>query len=463
MNHLKYTILLVALLFNTCKENESHLNIISGEIINAYTGEPISGVEVKVIENGKQTKTDTIGHFYLELGHSKLHSILETGLSFVHPRYRCLEVNPDFESKKQYKMVPDTGEVYLYNKPVQLSDGLPTGDLKESKFNEVYIQNLMNDLYSHVYSEIHSLLIYKNNKLVLEEYFYGNNDTIQFENDVKVDKTPAHIKWSRTQKHYIASVNKALTSTLVGIALDMAGVSKTEKISNYLPQYHSYFENKKKAQINFENCLNMTAGFKWDEWEDNDLKLMWKSDDFTEFVLSKPNIGINTEWKYNSALPNLLLKSIEELTGSLSIKTWANNHFYQKLDIYDYKWQSQPDGSPEGAARMYMRPRDMMKIGVTYLNNGIWNNEQVIPKSWVEDCFTVKEKTPAGNYSNYFWHRELGGVKYLSADGDGGNYINIFPKQNMVIVITQGNYLQWPFYRNQVNNIIENYVIPAVQ
>ena len=205
----------------------------------------------------------------------------------------------------------------------------------------------------------------------------------------------------------------------------------------------------------------MTAGFKWDEWEGNDLKLMWKSDDFNEFVLSKPNIGVGTEWKYNSALPNLLLKSIEELTGTLSVKTWANNHFYQKLDIYDYNWQSQPDGSPEGAARMYMRPRDMLKIGVTYLNYGVWNKEQVIPKSWVEDCFTVKEKTPGGDYSNYFWHRELSGVHYLSADGDGGNYINIFPEQNMVIVITQGNYLQWPFYMNQANSIMENYIIPA--
>ena len=213
MNYLKHTILLMALYFNTCKEYERHIDIISGEIINAYTGEPISGVEVQVIENGTKTKTDSIGRFYLEIGHSKLDSILETGLSFVHPGYRPLEINADFESKQQYPMVPETGEVYIYNRPVQLPDGLPTGDLKGSELNEVYIQNLMNDLYSHVYSEIHSLLIYKNNKLVLEEYFYGNNDTIQFENDVKADKTPEHIQWSRTKKHYIASVNKALTST----------------------------------------------------------------------------------------------------------------------------------------------------------------------------------------------------------------------------------------------------------
>jgi CubicO group peptidase (beta-lactamase class C family) len=360
-------------------------------------------------------------------------------------------------------MVPNTGEVYFYNQPVQLNDGIMTGSLEDGELDEVIIKNLMNDLYGHIYPEIHSILVYKNNKLILEEYFFGNNDTIQFENGVTIDKTPEHIQWSRNNKHYIASVNKALTSTLVGIALETLEVSIKDKISPYLPPYSTYFNDKKKALINFEDCLNMTAGFEWDEWEGNHLKSLWKSDDFIDFVLSKPNMGTGVEWRYNSALPNLLLKVLEELTKSSSVRTWAYDNFYQKLGISDYKWQSQPGGLPEGAARMYMRPRDMLKIGATYLHDGVWNNEQVIPKSWVEDCFKVKEKTSAGNYSNYFWHRELRGEQYLSADGDGGNYINIFPELNMVIVITQGNYLQWPFYMNQANSIMENYIIPAAK
>jgi len=441
---------------------EPFLNIIHGHIIDAYTNKPISGVKVLILENGLETETDINGNFYLELESINLHHIETLPLSFIHEDFKPLEINANFNPKKKYKMVPKSGKTYVYNQPVQLSDGILTGTLDEGGLDGSFIQNLMNDLYSNDYSEIHSILVYKNNKLILEEYFYGNNDTIQFENNVKVDKTPEPIQWSRNNKHYIASVNKALTSTLIGIALDSKGVSIKDKISPYLPQYSSHFNDKKKDLINFEDCLNMTAGFEWDEWESNDLQLLWKSDDFTDFVLSRPNMGTDVAWRYNSALPNLLLKALEELTGS-STRSWAHANLYQKLGIFDYKWQSQPDGFPEGSARMYMRPRDMLKIGATYLNYGIWNKKQVIPKSWVEDCFAVKEKTTAGNYSNYFWHREIGEVGYLSADGDGGNYINIFPEQKMVIVITQGNYLQWPLYMNQANSIMEKYIIPAVK
>lgn len=462
MNYLKHIILLFPFLIS-CIKCKPSINVISGEILNAYTNEPISEVNVKILENGLETKTDANGNFYFELRNINPDTIENIPLSFIHDVYKPLEINTDYNSKKQYKMVPNTGKTYIYNQPVQLNDGILTGTLDDGGLNIHFIQDLMNDLYSNVYSEIHSILVYKNNKLVLEEYFYGNNDTIQFEKDIKVDKTSEHIQWSRNKKHYIASVNKALTSTLIGIALDLSGVSIKDKVSPYLPQYASHFIDKNKARIDFEDCLNMTAGFEWDEWEGNDLKSLWKSDDFTDFVLSKPNMGTDTEWRYNSALPNLLLKTLEELTESTSVKSWAYDNLYQKLGISDYKWQSQPDGLPEGAARMYMRPRDMLKIGATYLNHGVWNKKQVIPKPWVEDCFIVKEKTSSGNYSNYFWHRELADVEYLSADGDGGNYINIFPEQNMVIVMTQGNYLQWPFYVNQANSIMENYIIPAVK
>jgi CubicO group peptidase (beta-lactamase class C family) len=157
-----------------------------------------------------------------------------------------------------------------------------------------------------------------------------------------------------------------------------------------------------------------------------------------------------------------VLKALENIVDE-PIRGWAHTNFYARLGITDYEWQRQPDGYPEGAARMFIRPRDMLKVGVTYLNNGKWNGEQVIPESWVQKCMEVQEVTASGKYSHYFWIRELKGLTYLSADGDGGNFINIFPEENMVIVFTQGNYLQWPLYVNQANDIMGNYIIPAIQ
>ena len=109
-----------------------------------------------------------------------------------------------------------------------------------------------------------------------------------------------------------------------------------------------------------------------------------------------------------------------------------------------------------------MRPRDMLKVGITYLDNGVWDGAQVIPTNWVNEVSTVQVNGFAGDYSYFFWMRQLNGVNYISADGDGGQYINIFPDQNMVIVMTQGNYLGYPLYVNQANNMMGNYILPAV-
>ena len=87
--------------------------------------------------------------------------------------------------------------------------------------------------------------------------------------------------------------------------------------------------------------------------------------------------------------------------------------------------------------------------------------EQVIPTQWVEEVFTaqVPSATSTLDYSNFFWHRTLNGISYISAEGDGGQFINIFPEQNMVIVMTQGNYSQFPLYGAQADDIMGNLYI----
>ena len=339
--------------------------------------------------------------------------------------------------------------------PVQLNDGIKTGTLAEVGFNPKHIEQLLNKDCK----ELHSLLVYKDGLLVLEQYFKGNNDYIEFENGVSRNSSRPPIQWSTDKKHYVASVNKALTATLTGIALDKFDISLETKLSTLLPKYTEYFKDEKKAQITIKDVLTMQMGFDWDEWGRDDLALLWQSDDFAKLVLNRTNHGSGRAWVYNSAGPNLLLKALQTKIKQ-PLRQWADKHFYNKLGITDYDWQSQPSGEPEGSARMFMRPRDMLKVGITYLNKGKWQGEQVIPAKWVEAVSQVQATSDAGDYSYLFWLRELNGVRYISADGDGGQYINIFPEQNMVIVMTGGNYLEWPVYSTQAREIMVRLVFP---
>jgi CubicO group peptidase (beta-lactamase class C family) len=303
--------------------------------------------------------------------------------------------------------------------------------------------------------------VYKDGFLVLEEYFAGNDDFIHFENGILRDRSRERVQWSRNDKHYVASVNKSLTATVAGIALDRFQVPLNQPIASLLPGKSELFSTENKANVTLQHVLTMQLGFEWNEWESNDLALMWKSGDFTEFLLSRDNDGPGITWRYNSAAPNMLLRALENLVQE-PIRTWADREFYARLGITDYRWESQPDGYPEGSARMYLRPRDMLKIGMCYLDGGVWNGQQIIPAQWVDAVSKVQARSDAGDYSYYFWIRNLKGLRYVSAQGDGGQYINIFPDQDMVIVMTQGNYLEWPFYADQADDIMANYIFSAM-
>ena len=67
------------------------------------------------------------------------------------------------------------------------------------------------------------------------------------------------------------------------------------------------------------------------------------------------------------------------------------------------------------------------------------------------------------DYGYFTWLRELDGIRYVSADGDGGQQINIFPVRNMVIVMTQGNYLDWPMYADQARTLMARYIFPGIK
>ena len=474
MKTLSKVFLMLFLFLILCckKENSSHVEPVMGTVIDAISKQPLSGVEVSILENGPSTTTNSNGEFSFTMSEallkgsvdsSDLNSLdndLAVSLSLANYRYR--EANVPYEKSVAIELTSDTSYKYKYNLPVQLDDDLYVSSLLSENMDTALILPLMCKLISKKFKQIHSLLIYRHGKLVLEEYYFGNHDTIQFENNITRDKTPAPIQWTRKEKHYIASANKALTSTVVGIALNKFNKTVDDRISEFLPEYASYFADSNKAAVDIENCLTMTMGFKWDEWGGNDLSLLWKSDDFVAFLLSRQNNGPESEWRYCSASPNLLLKCMQNLVGG-SIRQWADQNFYKILGITDYNWESQPGGLPEGAARMFMRPRDMLKVGITYLNNGVWNGTQVIPPEWVTNCSEVKQHTSSGDYSYYFWLQKLGTTNFYSAAGDGGNYIDIFPSLDMVVVITQGNYGESPLYLNQANDMLLHYIIPAAK
>jgi len=181
----------------------------------------------------------------------------------------------------------DPSTLYSYKSPVNIGDGLDIGSLDEVNIDQKLIEKAVNDISRGKYGEVHSMLIFKDGKLVLDEYFKGHKyqwDTSNHHGEF--------ITWDMDMLHCIQSDTKSITSVCIGIAIDKGFIeSVDESIFDYLPE-HQHLNTDGKDKTTIEHLLSMTSGLKWDEWNaplsstSNDTIGIWFSDkDPITFIL----------------------------------------------------------------------------------------------------------------------------------------------------------------------------------
>ena len=135
------------------------------------------------------------------------------------------------------QLYADISRPYVYRMPEVRNDSWQCADLAASGIDKTKIVELVDEILQGEHDDIHSLLIVKNNKLVVEEYFAGNGSK----------HSPFISTLFRDKVHHLASTTKAITSALVGIAIDRGFIKGVEDpIYQYLPAYDSLFSEDKR-------------------------------------------------------------------------------------------------------------------------------------------------------------------------------------------------------------------------
>lgn len=117
---------------------------------------------------------------------------------------------------------------------------------------------------------------------------------------------------------------------------------------------------------------------------------------------------------------------------------------------------------------MHITPRDMLKFGQLYLDNGKWNGKRIISKKWVKKSFNnyknLQNTKDKNGYGYLWWHKtyRVGNknIKSIEARGAGGQYIFVIPTLDTVVVITSGNYRNGKFQQPEI--ILEKYILPQL-
>ncbi len=270
---------------------------------------------------------------------------------------------------------------YKYQQPEQLNDFLATGSIYDEGVDTSMINKLMLDIINQEYGRIESFLVLKDNKLVMEEYFYGYN---------------------KTKIHNFNSCTKSITSLLLGIVLDRhPDLDLNQSIFHYFPQYDS-LKTEEKEKITLKNFLTMSTGLEWNEYP----KEMYEKNDRIAYVLSRPLTHYPGEYfQYNSGNAAIIGKCISSLIRS-EIQAFADSTFFHPLGIKEYSWRKHINGELEFWNGLKMKPRDMAKIGLLVQNEGKWNENQLVPKEWIiESTRPDIKESDFFNYGYQWWIR----------------------------------------------------------
>jgi len=336
---------------------------------------------------------------------------------------------------------------YNYKKPFQKSDDFLCSTLEDVGMDTVQICNLINKILTKEIPNIHSLLIFKDNKLVLEEYFYN---------------------YSEIKPHRVHSVTKSFTSALTGIAVDRKFIPD---INEYVWKYFTDWDKSKwvseKYDIRIKHLLSMSAGLDWKGLtinESNDDIDMYKTDDCFGYILNKnQKFSSGTKFTYNNGL-SLMLGHIIEKASRLSIDSFSREFLFKDLNITNYCWDIDDNGIPQMAGGLKLIPRDMLKFGLLYLNDGTWQGKQIISKDWIKNSTLQKISVNDRGYAYHWWTKDysVNGTLFKTyfALGHGEQAIIVVPNSKLVFVMTAGNYMQ---VEHRPFEIMAQYILPSLK
>jgi CubicO group peptidase (beta-lactamase class C family) len=331
--------------------------------------------------------------------------------------------------------------------------------------NRALIEKSLSAIEKGAYTDIDSVLLYQNNRLIIESYFNG---------------------FSADQIHQTRSTFKSITGLLAAIAFDKKLLEPNELVLPLISRYsHSKNIDPRKSKMKVSDLLNMTSGFDCSEmpgtgpYHDDAVD---NGPTPLKYSLAMPmSTEPGTEWKYcnsNSFLLGVSISAALDRAKLPNIDHFARKYLFEPLAIKNYRTYTSPEGFLYAQGNARFLPRDLAKIGLTILNNGQWNGQQIISEhhaksiingivdahwSWTD---LIKGHPSLNARYAYQWHltQFAIGEKLISTShswGNGGQFIFVIPDSDAVVVFTGSNYNDIE-KQKQAFEIMHQYLLPAL-
>jgi CubicO group peptidase (beta-lactamase class C family) len=291
--------------------------------------------------------------------------------------------------------------------------------------------------------------------LILEEYFNGS-----FAGEL----------------HTAQSVTKSFASAAIGMAISEGLIDGVdENVVDFFPaKRDSLVLDDRRARMKLEDILTMRTGTDYHENGPTSphARLNALTSGWDDFWLDRPMVNEpGSAWQYDSGGVVTLSSIIKERYGEHA-DVFLRTKLFDALGFGGVKWTRNLEQHPHTGGGLFLTAKNMLSFGQLYLQNGLWNGNQLVPKEWIDASLSPQElfDSPRGasgkaiGYGYLWWLLEPdpAGTKteYIyGALGYRGQYIFVIPEHEMVVVVTA-----WmpPELQSEPISFLYSTILPAI-
>lgn len=244
--------------------------------------------------------------------------------------------------------------------------------------------------------------------------------------------------YDRETPHILYSLSKSFTSTAVGLAVADGKLSLDDQVIKFFPEDVPAEPSPNLRAMRIRDLLRMSSG----NQSEAPLRSDKENNSWTKTFLAHPvPFKPGTHFLYNSPATYMLSAIVQKVTG-MTVLDYLRPRLFDPLGFKNPTWVTSPQGISAGAFGLSARTEEIARFGQLYLQKGMWNGQQLVPATWVEQATSMQTSNGSAptsdwdqGYGYQFWRS-----RHNSFRGDGafGQYCMVIPELDAVVAITSG-------------------------
>ena len=238
----------------------------------------------------------------------------------------------------------------------------------------------------------------------------------------------------------IYSHTKSFASTAVGLAVDAGKLNLDDRVVDFFPESVPADPAENLDKITLRSLLTMSSGFNRAYLMAAERRAGQGYPDYVKYMLSRPMETLPGEkFCYSNGDTYLAARMAEKAMG-MTLENLLYQHLLCAMDIGWPAWEHDPEGHAFGASGLYLKLRDMIKLGQLYLAGGTWHGRRILSADWVREASKKQIETHGNDvcgwnngYGYQFWISPFPGA--YRADGAYGQITTILPSKGLTVAV----------------------------